>query len=46
MIVKKYDFTFIGLRDLLINNGELYLSVILQDLNEKLSQISIMYVQN
>ena len=39
--IKKNDYKFIGLRDLLINNGKLYLSVILQDLNENYT-ISIM----
>tara|TARA_B100000579_G_scaffold381638_1_gene350317 strand:- start:3934 stop:5277 length:1344 start_codon:yes stop_codon:yes gene_type:complete len=39
--IKKENFTFIGLRDLLIDNEKLYVSVILQDINKNYT-ISIM----
>jgi hypothetical protein len=40
-LIKKNNFEFIGLRDLLFDDGKLYLSVILKDVNENYS-ISIM----
>ena len=40
-LIQKENYTLIGLRDLLIEDGKLYISVILKDLNEKYS-ISIL----